>query len=314
MKKNLKKVVVIAVHDKTIHADEVFAVAILKMLLNILYKDDPKKIRIVRTRDKKLLAEADFRIDVGMEYDGSNNWDHHQFDTDKGEGVRENGIPFSSAGLLWHIYGPQVCGDADVAEIVEKKLIWSIDIQDHNKGIPSFPHYKKAQPFTVSSLIAMFNPVWNDGGADPDRDFEQAVLVAETILKRTIAYAEAVVAADSAVYMASLEADRKHKLYVVLKDNVPWREIIHRYVPKSMLYVICRVPGKKDERWVAYCIEDKGKHRKSFPAKWANREGEALAKVTGVVDALFCHAGLFTCSATTLEGAIALVELAIAAE
>ena len=58
-------------HGGAFHADDVFAVAILKSI----YPD----LRVVRTRDPKKLRGADARVDVGNKYNHkTKDYDHHQ--------------------------------------------------------------------------------------------------------------------------------------------------------------------------------------------------------------------------------------------
>ena len=54
----------IITHDGKFHADDVFAVA---TLLLILRRESPS-VSIVRSRDSALVARADFVIDVGGQY------------------------------------------------------------------------------------------------------------------------------------------------------------------------------------------------------------------------------------------------------
>jgi len=312
MKKNPKrevKEIRIVVHDKTIHADEVFAVAILIMYLKILHRGYKLKVELIRSRDPEVWNKADYVVDVGMVYEPPRLLDHHQSVAARKVGKVD--VPYASAGILWKLWGAVLCQNHKAAQIVEEKFIRSIDVQD-NGGYPSFKKYKGVEVFTVSSLVAIYNPLWNDKGADSDKALVLLVAKASTILRQTIKYAKSV--AEELVENASRDARKQKRRYIVLEYNAPWRETIHRHATKKMLYVICRVLGPKKERWVAYCIEDRGEHRKSFPANWAGLEGQALKDVTGVTDALFCHSGRFTCGATSRKGIIKLVEFAIAAD
>jgi len=79
----------IATHNGSFHADEVFAIAAMKLL--------PEPVEVLRTRDREALAEADIRIDVGFNHDpSSGDFDHHQRDFDL---VRENGIGYGEPRL-----------------------------------------------------------------------------------------------------------------------------------------------------------------------------------------------------------------------
>ena len=83
--------ITVVTHNGNFHADDVFSIAVLKHVL--------PTFKLVRTRDKALIESADYVIDVGGEYDPeTNRFDHHQRG---GAGERENGIPFSSFGLVW---------------------------------------------------------------------------------------------------------------------------------------------------------------------------------------------------------------------
>ena len=90
----------IATHDGSFHADEVFAIAALGLL--------GEPVEVVRTRDRVALAQADLRVDVGFRDDASaGDFDHHQRDFDA---ARDNGVRYASFGLVWREFGAQVCG------------------------------------------------------------------------------------------------------------------------------------------------------------------------------------------------------------
>ncbi|MDX6722703.1 MAG: hypothetical protein QOD73_1107, partial [Solirubrobacteraceae bacterium] len=52
-------------------------------------------------------------------------------------------------------------------------------------------------------------------------------------------------------------------------------------------------------------------NRLSLPEAWAGLSGEALAEVTGVEDAVFCHVKRFLAVARTREGVARLAEQAL---
>ena len=52
-------------------------------------------------------------------------------------------------------------------------------------------------------------------------------------------------------------------------------------------------------------------NKKDFPKEWAGLKDEELQKVTGVLDAVFCHRALFLCVAQTKEGAMKLADIAV---
>ena len=140
----------IATHNKTMHADEVMAVALLKV-----FTDD--EIEIYRVdHDTNDFTKYDFVIDIGKKFDGIKYFDHHQYKGGK-----------SSAGLIWEYLELK----DDHPKI--SKLIKLID--DNDVGIA------KAKPFEFSSLIKCFN-LNNFYGKEQDIQFDKAVEFAMTVI------------------------------------------------------------------------------------------------------------------------------------
>ncbi len=64
---------IIATHNGKFHADEVFAISLLRRLERFA------EAEIIRTRDTELLKTADVVVDVGGQYDpATDRYDHHQ--------------------------------------------------------------------------------------------------------------------------------------------------------------------------------------------------------------------------------------------
>src|SRR3989344_8466592 len=96
----------IVTHNGRFHIDELFGIAAVMLAY-------PGKHQVLRTRDMEVVASADVVIDVGGIYDPSKNrFDHHQ---EGGAGLRENGVPYSSFGLVWQKFGEQLSGSKDSA-------------------------------------------------------------------------------------------------------------------------------------------------------------------------------------------------------
>jgi len=65
----------IATHSGFFHADEVFAIAVLKLY----FQKQSKDIEVVRTRNLETIASCDIAVDVGGGYDpDKDTYDHHQ--------------------------------------------------------------------------------------------------------------------------------------------------------------------------------------------------------------------------------------------
>src|SRR3954452_15252029 len=140
-----------ATHSGGFHADDVFALAVLR----IVHPD----IEIVRTRDPEVMAAADYRVDVGGRDDPANgDFDHHQRG---GAGERPNGIRYAAFGLVWRHFGPQLLGSEEVAAAMDERIVQGVDANDTGQTIVE-PLYGDARPFSVSAVVAAFNPKWDE--------------------------------------------------------------------------------------------------------------------------------------------------------
>lgn len=127
------KKVTIATHDGIFHADEVFALAVLKLY----FEQEKKNVQIIRTRDLEQIYQADMAVDVGGEYSKARNkFDHHQKQKPTG---RKNGIPYASFGLIWKHFGKKITSNKKLWEAIERKLVTPVDALDNgvNLSTPS---------------------------------------------------------------------------------------------------------------------------------------------------------------------------------
>ena len=121
-------------------------------LLSVLYN---KKIKVIRTREKKILAKADFVLDVGGEYNpDKDRFDHHQ---QGGAGKRDNKISYSTFGLLWKKYGEEVCGSKEIADVLDKKLVQVIDADDNGFNLYQTT-VEGVYPFLLTDVIYSMRP------------------------------------------------------------------------------------------------------------------------------------------------------------
>ncbi len=141
----------IATHNKIMHADEVSAIALLK-----IFRDDEIVVHRVN-HDTADFTKYDMVIDIGKKYDGKKYFDHHQYKGGK-----------SSAGLIW-----EYLEEEDNYPTISK-LIKMVD--ENDVGIT------KAKPFEYSSLITHFNNNDDIYGDKQEECFKKAVEFAYTIL------------------------------------------------------------------------------------------------------------------------------------
>jgi uncharacterized UPF0160 family protein len=293
----------IATHSGTFHADDVFAVAVLRLA-------HPDGVEVVRTRDRAVQEAADVRIDVGHTYDpDGGTFDHHQ----KGGAGERDGIPYASFGLVWANYGPAICAavaDGDAPELVrgvDHLLVKPIDAND--VGVQLAPVREDGlAPYAVSAQIAALNPSW-DEVADEDAAFAQAVEIAHLTLEREIARQASGLRARARVERAITAAGGERRL-LELDEDVPWIRPVVEGAP-DVLFVIYPKRDGYGLRAVPRALGDFA-NRKDLPAAWAGLEGDALAAATGVPDAVFAHVKRFMAVAGSREGVLALARQALA--
>ncbi len=283
--------ITIATHNGNFHADDVFSIAALKHVF--------PSFKLVRTRDLDVIAKADIVLDVGGEYDAdAGRFDHHQRG---GAGERENGIPFSSFGLIWQKYGLEICdGNQKVANAVDAGLVSTIDADDCGYG-------ERPEGISLSRTISMFNPTWQED-ADFDAGFDEAVEYAARLLKRFIASADAGISAKSIVAKAIEDAEDPR--VIVLEKYIPWKKTVIKNSEEA-LYVL--YPSQTGQWRIQTVPVDQSsfENRKPLPKEWAGLSGDELKEATGLDDAMFCHNGLFIGGAESFESTMKMAMMAL---
>lgn len=302
----------IITHPAPYHADEIIAIATLMIRFDVARYAD-----VYRTRNLQEITEAEahgaYIVDVGGVYDPDRRrFDHHQKEFSE---VRPDGTKYASAGLLWKEYGVQACmketGCTEAQAIVAAEKVDEILI----KGIDAADYGERTEgQMSVSQVISVLNTNWDESATDTDEAFIDACRLAHLVLDRTIKSCVAQVKGRDAVEEA-IEAAEGH--IVVLPQFIGgWIQMVQvTDNPKGeeLLYGVFR---NLQGQWNVQAIPPIGNpqaQRKPLPEAWRGLNGVALAEVTGVEDAVFCHAGGFICGARSQEGAMKLAELAVEA-
>jgi uncharacterized UPF0160 family protein len=293
----------VATHPGNFHADDVFAVAALRLAAAAAGDD---AVEVVRTRDEALQADADVRVDVGGRSDPlTGDFDHHQ---KGGAGERANGIRYASFGLVWRHVGPRVAGSDEAAAAIDQHLVQGVDANDTGQTITE-SLIEGVRPMSVSGIVAALNPSW-DEELTPEQEetrFEEAVALASGILERQVAGAAAFQRARQLVVDAIGRAEDPR--VIELDRNMPWRETVVAGAPDALFVVY-----PKSDGWGLQAVPKAAgsfENRRSLPADWAGLSGDALAAATGVDDAIFAHAAGFYASAGSRAGITALARLAM---
>ena len=297
---NKKKLIT---HNGSFHADDVFATAVLSIL-------NKGKVKVIRTRDEKIIVKGDYVYDVGGIYDPEvNRFDHHQ---KGGAGKRENGIEYSSFGLVWKKFGEEICGSASVAKRVDEHLVQPIDAIDNGISICT-PKIEGIFPYDISYIVSMFNISFKNQKSDSYQEFIKVLPFAKEILLNEIAKSKDQEYIEKYIFSVVSKKDKDSKI-LILDEYIPRVEINIQVVNyKDILFVV--VPASKSlESWKLLAVPssiNSFENRKNLPQAWAGLKDEELQKISGVSDATFCHRGLFLAGAKSKEGAIKLAQIAL---
>jgi uncharacterized UPF0160 family protein len=294
-------------HNGSFHADDLFAAAVLG-----LYMDSKGyEYEIVRTRDMEVIKNADYVFDVGGIYDpNTNRFDHHQ----KGRaGQRENGIYFSSFGLVWKNFGLELCEqDNKIFELINKKIVLPIDAVDNGQDIYK-PIYSGIYPYTAEVLFLSYSPTWTEDQNLTDQIFKEQVSKIKEILKREIK-----VAKDDVLGINILEQAYKNsenKKIILLEQSLPrylYQQVLSSY--KDPIYLVYK-SGHGDSWKVEAIGKGNGslESRKPFPKSWCglmNKDPKA-EKIIGLPGIIFTHDSGFLANLDTKENAIKFAEKAL---
>ncbi len=293
----MSKPIVAVTHSGSFHTDDIFAAATLELFYA------GKDLKIIRSRDEKDIASADIVFDVGGIYDSKTlRFDHHQ---KGGAGERENGIPYSSFGLIWKEYSAVLCGGAEVAQIVDERLVQCVDGPDN--GVGDINMSNGYYPYGLQDIISAERPTWQEN-IDIRQSFDIAVGLAKEILTRAIVQTKSFLTAKEKL-QERYDATENKSVVDINIDYPGWYTFMAEH--PEVLYVVY---ASESGGWTIRATRKdplKFELQKPFPESWGGLRGEQLQELTGVKDAIFCHRNLFTARAQSREGALELAHLAV---
>ena len=296
------KTIKLITHNGSFHADDIFAAATLSLML----EKRGESFKIIRTRNHEIINKGDYVFDVGGIYDEkTDRFDHHQLDFKE---KRENNILYSSFGLVWKKYGKELCGSEKVKEIIDNKLVISIDANDNGVDLCK-NNFENILPYTVIDVFSVFSPTALEN-MEKDTQFLKVFAWAKEILKREVKKANDQIEIKKIIqnfYQSSYDK----RLIVIDTLKVSRYEIWDALQEFSEpLFIVYSTAD--DWRIVAMRSNNNSfKNRKDFPKTWASLRDEEFQKISKVSDAIFCHRGLFLAGVKSKEGAITLAQKAL---
>ncbi|OGB32621.1 MAG: hypothetical protein A3F78_11295 [Burkholderiales bacterium RIFCSPLOWO2_12_FULL_61_40] len=316
----------IATHNGSFHADDVFGVGVLMGVF--------PSHTLLRTRQNERIAAADFAVDVGGLWEAeTGRFDHHQRSFAGArparvvDGVETPGVGYASAGLVWSAYGGAYVqalasasgfdldaqAVAEIAASIDRSLVQYLDIVDTGQGdvAPGI--------FGLSSLIAQLNTNWmEEHGLDMEAKaqlqesrFLEAIGITRRFLDRAIVKKISQIRSRDIVRQAPrlLNGQVLH----LQEGGMPWTRVVVDEMPEVLFVIYPDSDGNQYQLKTVPVESGSFTAKRDLPKGWAGLRDQELAAVTGVPDSVFCHMNLFIGGAQSLEGAIRLAELALAA-
>lgn len=279
---------VVATHSGPFHADDVMAVALIRQFV------DPDA-RIVRTRDKAVIEEADLVVDVGGVFDPDRGrFDHHQASY---EG------PLSAAGMVLVWLRDTDRMDEVGYRALREGVMTYLDDVDNGRRPPD------PEVLCFPRIVEALGQGAQDGEAF-DKAFDTAVAFAHAFLTGWVAGRQALARAQAVVLDAMRDAEDRQSNILSLDTYLKWKEPYFAHGGEDHLTEYVLFPGTEGN-WRVVAIPprlgDFGQKR-SLPESWAGLTDDELEKKTGVVGSVFCHKNRFIAVFETREGALNAME------
>ncbi|MGA8163450.1 MAG: MYG1 family protein [Waddliaceae bacterium] len=259
-------------HDGSFHADEVTACALL-LLFDLIDED-----KIIRTRNRDMLAQCEYVCDVGGVYDPNRKlFDHHQ--------AGYNG-ELSSAGMA--LLYLKECGVLNLREYqhFHDSLVRGVD--DHDNGRP--PQIPGL--CTYSHVIGNFSPIFYDSPDDQrERAFFEALTFSKGHLQRLWKRYQYMQSCKEIVKTAM----EQNNECLMFSRGIPWIELFFELGGEdhSARFVIMPSGQHWTLRGIPPNLGDRMSVRLPLPSEWAGLLDEELREVSGILGAVFCHKGRF---------------------
>lgn len=299
-----QKPIILATHDESFHADDVFATATLALALEA----QKKSFEIIRTRDKGLLQKADYVYDIGRVYDHSvKRYDHHQTGN---AGERENSIKYAAFGLIWKHYGLELCNQNQQAwKIIDESWVQPIDAADN--GINTYTQGEAGiRPITIQNILHTLS-----SSEDSDEQFVAAVNFAKKVLKNVITETlkNQIIIQN---ILEEFELQKDKQIVIFERENISrqliWSALVENEEAKKVFYTIHK--NAKKPGWKVIAMRksfDSFDSRLPLPKQLGGISSEDLQKQLGFGGVDFVHTSGFLGAAQTKEAAIKLAQYAL---
>ncbi len=292
--RSVDKPMVVLTHDGIFHADEVAAIAILKLYIEF----NKCSLEIIRSRNEAAIDSADLVFDIGMRNEGK-FFDHHQPLAEAD--CHENGIPLATAGLVWKDIGfhlikyiairqvdPEIVTVDFINNVWKKmdtKLFMPIDATDSGVNV-----YKDLdfRPVDVSSVISMFN---NYQSVNQEKQFYKALKLMGTIIHNFMMTLIKQLNGEKVLLdILNLPENKYNDILIMPKYVNNWKDIIDDHFELFNQYKVALYPGDDEpnlegkQTWRITSLQKDRYNgfsvRCPAPIEWQALKGDELRRVT----------------------------------
>lgn len=221
-------------------------------------------------------------------------FDHHQKNRN---GQRENGIYYSSIGLLWKKFGKEYLKKLKVKSIdktfeyIDKELIQYIDATDNmqneyldNKISPDF--------------IKLCNPEWNENISEEEA-FINALKLADSFWKVYIKHA---IAEVEAIEIILKKIEKCKECYLIFDMEMPYRKAMRYTNNDNVKYIIFK---SRREGYDIRILIDSCKFKNEITQ---STDMNISRKLTGINDLIYVDVHGKLCCTKTLKSAIQIIK------
>lgn len=224
---------------------------------------------------------------------GLGEFDHHQRNRN---GQRENGIYYSSIGLLWKKFGKDYLKDLKVKEInktfeyIDKELIQYIDAIDNRQ-----PEYlvNKITP----DFVKLCNPEWNENISENEA-FINALKLGDGFWD---AYMKHAIAEVEAIEIILNQINNCKECYLVFNKEMPYRKAMKVANNNNIKYMIFK---SRREGYDVRIVIDSYKFKEEFVK---SKDINMAKRISGIKELLYVDTYGQLCCTKTLKSAIELV-------
>lgn len=224
---------------------------------------------------------------------GLGEFDHHQKNRN---GKRENGIYYSSIGLLWKKYGKEYLKNINaknidkVYEYMDKELIQYIDATDNMQM-----EYLNSK--TSPDFVKLCNPEWNENVTE-EEGFVHALKLADEFWNIYIKHA---IAEVETIEIIMKKINETNENYAIFDKELPYRKAIDLLQHKNIKYFIFK---SKRECYDIRIIDKEIKFKKEIVVNDI-KQARQLANIS---DLLYVDVRGKLCCTETLDSAINLIK------